>query len=250
VKAFRLLALAYALSALLIAPAWLTADEVVPAEEPAAAPAEPGAEPAPAPAPPEPGQFEEPAPAAEPAPEEPPVVVAQEPDEPTDDKPASAKAAQEEKDKGPVAKAAASASVTISDFKFSPSSVTVNVGDTVTWSNDGPTVHTATANDGSFDTGILNKGESGSATFDQAGTISYICTPHPNMKGTIVVQAASAGSGGSDDTAGAAEDDPVATTADDDGLPATGGETLAIALLGLATLGAGLLLRRRDQIQD
>ena len=57
-------------------------------------------------------------------------------------------------------------------------------GDTVTWSNNGPTGHSATANDGSFDTGILQKGSSGSHTFSQAGTFSYICTPHPFMKGT------------------------------------------------------------------
>ena len=246
-KAFRLLALAYALSALLIAPAWLSADTLVPADEPAPPPEEtatappPAAEPAPEPAAPPP-------PEPAPAPEEPPVVVSQEREEPAagaGEPPTANVAKEEEEDKGPIAKAAASASVTISDFKFTPSSVTVNVGDTVTWTNNGPTVHTATANDGSFDTGLLNKGESGSATFETAGTISYICTPHPNMKGTIVVQAASAESDGSDDTAGGAEDDPVATTADDDGLPATGGETIAIALLGLTTLGAGLLLRRR-----
>ena len=74
------------------------------------------------------------------------------------------KAAEPKKDE-PTAKASATASVTISDFKFTPASVTVNEGDTVNWTNDGPTVHTATADDGSFDTGILEKGQSGSATF-------------------------------------------------------------------------------------
>ena len=48
-----------------------------------------------------------------------------------------------------------------------------------------PDAHSATANDGSFDTGILSKGGSGSHTFTQAGTFSYICTPHPFMKGTV-----------------------------------------------------------------
>ena len=145
--------------------------------------------------------------------------------------------------------------MTISDFKFSPKTVTVNEGDSVTFTNDGPTVHTATAEDGSFDTGNLNAGDSDTVTFDSAGTIAYICTPHPFMKGTVVVQAASSGSGGSGSDTGDA-DEPTATTADDtasdsgDDLPATGLETLAIALLGMATLGAGLILRRRDQAQD
>ena len=86
----------------------------------------------------------------------------------------------------PIAIAAASTSVTISDFQFAPGGVTVNVGDTVTWTNTGPTPHSATASDGSFDTGIMDEGSSGSHTFTEAGTFAYICTPHPNMKGTVV----------------------------------------------------------------
>ena len=42
--------------------------------------------------------------------------------------------------------------------------------------------------DGSFDTGIMDEGGSGSHTFTEAGTFGYICTPHPNMKGTVTVQ--------------------------------------------------------------
>jgi plastocyanin len=56
--------------------------------------------------------------------------------------------------------AAASGSVTISDFQFAPASITVDVGDTVTWSNAGPTAHSATATGGSFDTGIFSEGQS------------------------------------------------------------------------------------------
>ena len=250
--AFRFVAMAYALAVFLIAPTWLSAqqepDPAAPpavAEEPAPAAeavttvtepapdadavaeqadtleAEPQAEPAPAP---------EPAPTAEPAKKE--------------------KAAEPKEDK-PTAKASATASVTISDFKFTPASVTVNEGDTVNFTNDGPTVHTATADDGSFDTGILEKGQSGSATFTSAGTVTYYCQPHPNMKGSIVVQAASAGGGdGSSGTGGSDDGSGVAgaeTTAGDgsSGLASTGGETLLIALLGVVTLAVGLLLRRR-----
>jgi LPXTG-motif cell wall-anchored protein len=152
-----------------------------------------------------------------------------------------------EKDK-PLAIAAASTGVTISDFQFSPGTVTVNVGDTVTWSNNGPTGHSATANDGSFDTGILQKGSSGSHTFSQAGSFSYICTPHPFMKGTVVVQAAASGNSG--DTTGGGDTSSGTTSTDsqaDSGpaLPSTGMDVGGLALLGLMTLALGAYLRRR-----
>jgi plastocyanin len=92
------------------------------------------------------------------------------------------------------AHAARDPSDTISDYKFTPGSLTIHVGDTVTWTNDGPSAHTATANDHSFDTGILQKAQSGSHTFSQAGTFAYFCTIHPFMHGTIVVLAASTSS--------------------------------------------------------
>ena len=100
------------------------------------------------------------------------------------------------------ASAAASTTVTIKDFEFTPAKITVSVGDTVTWKNDGPTAHSATADDGSFDTGVYGKGQSRSHTFDAAGTFAYICTPHPFMKGTVTVEAASTGGGGGTRTAG------------------------------------------------
>jgi plastocyanin len=80
--------------------------------------------------------------------------------------------------------------VTIADFAFSPASLTINVGDTVTWTNNDSATHTATATDGSFDTGELAQGASGSVTFDTAGTFNYICSIHPQMTGTIIVQEA------------------------------------------------------------
>lgn len=96
---------------------------------------------------------------------------------------------------------------TISDFKFTPGSLTVHVGDSVTWTNNGPTDHTATASDGSFNTGTLKQGQSASHTFTKAGTFAYICAIHPFMKGTIVVQAStsssSSGSGSSGSGSGA-----------------------------------------------
>ncbi len=87
---------------------------------------------------------------------------------------------------------------TIADFSFTPATLTIHVGDTVTWTNNGPAAHTATANNGSFNTGTLQKGQSASHTFTQAGTYAYICTIHPFMHGTVVVLASStSGSSGS-----------------------------------------------------
>ncbi|MGE5594746.1 MAG: plastocyanin/azurin family copper-binding protein [Hyphomicrobiales bacterium] len=58
--------------------------------------------------------------------------------------------------------------------------------------------HTATSDAGvspAFDTGMLQPGQSGSVTFNSAGTFTYFCQVHPNMHGTITVQAASTGGG-------------------------------------------------------
>ena len=83
---------------------------------------------------------------------------------------------------------APSTGVEIKDFSFSPASLTVKVGDTVTWTNQDSAGHSATADDGSFDTGVLSQGESNTVTFSEAGSFPYHCTVHPNMKGTVVVE--------------------------------------------------------------
>jgi plastocyanin len=91
---------------------------------------------------------------------------------------------------------AADQAVTIAGFAFAPPTVTVEVGDTVTWTNQDSVAHTATATDGSWDTGDIAQGASASITFSTAGTFTYLCTPHPTMTGTVVVQAPSGGGGG------------------------------------------------------
>lgn len=83
---------------------------------------------------------------------------------------------------------AAKNSVEISNFAFSPATLTVKVGDTVTWTNKDSMGHSATANDNSFDTGILDQGKLGTVTFSKVGTYTYHCSVHPNMHGTIIVQ--------------------------------------------------------------
>jgi Cupredoxin-like domain len=89
----------------------------------------------------------------------------------------------------PPARLAGDPGVTIADFHFTPSATTVHLGDTITWTNNGPSSHTATAGNGSFNTGILKPGQSASHTFTQAGTFTYDCQIHPFMHGTIVVLA-------------------------------------------------------------
>ena len=78
--------------------------------------------------------------------------------------------------------------VTIQNFAFSPTALTVKVGDKVTWTNQDSAGHSATADDGSFDTGVLAQGRSGSVTFSKPGTYTYHCSVHPTMKGTIIVE--------------------------------------------------------------
>ncbi|HZG56638.1 cupredoxin family copper-binding protein [Paenibacillus sp.] len=78
--------------------------------------------------------------------------------------------------------------VEIVDFAFSPERLEIQAGDTVVFVNKDAVGHTATADDGSFDTGMLKQDEKSSVVFDKAGEFSYICTPHPGMKAVIVVK--------------------------------------------------------------
>jgi LPXTG-motif cell wall-anchored protein len=152
---------------------------------------------------------------------------------------------------------AASTSDTIVDFSFSPATVTVNVGDTVTWTNSGHQPHNATASNGSFATATLQHGQSGSHTFATAGTFAYICTIHPFMHGTVIVNAAagtsttpaaSSSSSGSGSGSGAQTNTGSSTTGTTSGgstLPITGFDVIASTIAGLALLALGLAIRRR-----
>jgi len=77
--------------------------------------------------------------------------------------------------------------VDIKNFAFSPSTLTVKKGDSVTWTNNDSTTHTVTSS-GNFDSGQLAPGKTFSHTFSEAGTFSYGCSIHPSMKGTVTVQ--------------------------------------------------------------
>ena len=77
--------------------------------------------------------------------------------------------------------------VQIVEFTYEPNPVVVQAGGKVIWQNEDTAPHTATADDGSFDTGIIEKGKLGSATFKEPGTFTYICSIHPTMHGTVEV---------------------------------------------------------------
>jgi plastocyanin len=157
----------------------------------------------------------------------------------------------------PKAHKSASASVTMGDLFFSPASVSIAAGDTVTWHNTGQAPHNATADDGSFKTPTLNNGQSASHTFTQAGTFSYICTIHPNMKGTIRVLSSGGGGGGggsgaspSSSSSGSTEASAVASpgaAGDANTLPMTGMAVGGLALVGFGLLALGLIARQADR---
>jgi LPXTG-motif cell wall-anchored protein len=238
-KHLALLAAVYALVCALVLPGSILAQDE-PASTAQTTPAEPP--------PPQPEQDSAP-PAADPAP-----APAADPAPP----PAEPQVLADERDEAPAPKtkaiAAASGSVTIADFSFTPGSITIDQGDTVTWVNNGPTGHSATANDGEFNTGVLKAGQSASHTFAKAGTYSYYCQPHPFMKATVVVAAAQTGggdSGGSGTSGGAGSTgsaDTGATASQADSgptLPNTGGDSGALLALGGLVLLLGYAVHRR-----
>jgi quinohemoprotein ethanol dehydrogenase len=80
-------------------------------------------------------------------------------------------------------------SVKIEDFDFSPGvfGVSVPPGTTITWTNNGPTVHTTTSDNNLWDSGDLDVGQSFSVTLTDPGVYWYFCRPHPFMRGTITI---------------------------------------------------------------
>ena len=79
--------------------------------------------------------------------------------------------------------------VHIANLSFAGGNVRVPVGTTVRWVNEDQVTHSVTADDGSFDSGLIEPGQPFERTFQQAGTYAYHCTPHPFMRGAVVVTA-------------------------------------------------------------
>jgi plastocyanin len=92
---------------------------------------------------------------------------------------------------GPVR--AAHVPVSIAGFKFVPASVTVNQGDSVTWTQKDTTQHTSTSDTGLWNSPFLNLNQTFSQTFNTAGTFPYHCIPHASfMKASVTVKAVTA----------------------------------------------------------
>lgn len=78
--------------------------------------------------------------------------------------------------------------VAIQSNSFNPASLTIKVGETVTWTNKDSYAHTVTSDNGAFDSGSINNGATFSFTFKTAGTYSYHCSIHTSMTAKIIVQ--------------------------------------------------------------
>ena len=78
--------------------------------------------------------------------------------------------------------------VAIDNFTFTPATLTVLAGTTVTWVNHDDVPHTVTANDKAFTSAALDTDDRFSHTFTAPGTYSYFCTVHPHMTGQIIVK--------------------------------------------------------------
>ena len=96
-------------------------------------------------------------------------------------------ATETESEPAPSGEASKSEKVDIVEFTYQPDPVVVQAGGKVIWQNQDTAPHTATADDGSFDTGTIEKGKLGSETFKDAGTFTYFCEIHPTMHGTVEV---------------------------------------------------------------
>jgi plastocyanin len=85
---------------------------------------------------------------------------------------------------------ASAAEVKIDNFSFSPTTLTVAPGTTVTWTNRDDIPHTVVSTDDpkAFKSKVLDTDEKFSYTFTKAGTFAYFCSMHPKMTGTVVVK--------------------------------------------------------------
>jgi len=88
----------------------------------------------------------------------------------------------------PRADAAPSPQIVVQNFMFTPTSLKIKAGSTVTWINKDDEPHTVFSDKGLFRSGALDTNEQFSYKFDQPGTYRYVCTIHPRMLGTIVVE--------------------------------------------------------------
>jgi plastocyanin len=97
-------------------------------------------------------------------------------------------AADKAKDQPTTKKSEKRPTVRMKDKGYSPSELTVKVGDTVVWKNDDDHDHTVIADDKSFKSGNISPDDTFEYKFAKAGKFKYSCKYHPRMKGTITVE--------------------------------------------------------------
>jgi plastocyanin len=78
--------------------------------------------------------------------------------------------------------------IVVKNFMVQPMSLTIKAGSTVTWTNMDEEPHTVVSSSGLFRSGALDTKDSFSFKFDKAGTYGFVCSIHPQMVGTVVVQ--------------------------------------------------------------
>jgi len=78
--------------------------------------------------------------------------------------------------------------VRIAHLAFDAKTLRVRVGTTVRWTNEDQLQHSVTADNGAFDSGLIEPGRSYERVFDRPGDYAYHCTPHPFMMGHIIVE--------------------------------------------------------------
>jgi plastocyanin len=78
--------------------------------------------------------------------------------------------------------------IRIENLSFGPREIRVHPGARVRWVNGDQLQHSATAENGAFDSGLLDPGRAFEHVFDRAGTFTYHCTPHPFMTGRVIVE--------------------------------------------------------------
>jgi plastocyanin len=197
----------------------------------------------------------------------PPVPVTDAPE--TSAAPAEPQTGKARRGEEPEASASATHTVLMRDIEFNPRNFTIDPGDTVRWENEDSEPHNAIGEDNSFETPVIDQGETSEHTFQNSGEYPYFCSLHQGMDGTITVRGSGSGGsgsggsgsgGGSGDAASgtggtaASGGNGGGTSATGSGgttgssssssLPATGLDVLWLGLIGwgLLALGAGLLL--------
>jgi plastocyanin len=88
----------------------------------------------------------------------------------------------------PAAAEGTAAAVRIANLSFTEKELHVRAGTRVRWTNQDQVQHSVTADDGSFDSGLIEPGRVFERVFDRPGNYTYHCTPHPFMTGRVIVE--------------------------------------------------------------